>query len=559
MEDHRELTTTSGEVVKSFELVSGEITLPDGLDATWRGVVAPAMEHVPRADVRFTVSGVELLLSGLHPVVEARIQQQFGLAVAAVVEHRFEIGMRDLARTFEDAHRGRDVLYVADAGQFSVWENGVWVNGADADTQVSVRVREFSDDLDYLVHEVLPPRPGQGPDPWSQWRQRQKALSGPLEHRNSLRQDSRTGLAIMTRDFEHAEADRPFLINTPAGVLDLREPEATPRPVSPWDLFRCRTRGVYRPGFGCRDLDFVLGVILGGRGPEAERYLQQLLGAGLLGIAGLKSWVHLWGAPHTLKTTLAAAYGAALGSYGVDLGESAVLAGGAGSGAAHTSALMPLARGPRAAVVPEVSEGARLNGPLLKGLTGGDPLRISEKFKPHQTIHPRLTVFTVSNHGDLEVGGADPAVFERRLLPFHFENPVPPDRDDPTMIESLRRSQDFLDALFTWAVDGARALAERGARIEVPEEFARDRQEWQLLADPVGPWVDEAFARGEDLEFEFSDAYDAWKQWARARKVSPGRHQDFRAALRRHGFEPPPDGKHAGRRWRGGRLSDGGL
>jgi hypothetical protein len=563
------LVASEGPKLFAFALVSGElVTEAPGPHRYALEVIGPVLSS---GAVRVSASGVELLADAAAPdLARANAHLRFVDRLARSDLHEVEV-----SRTFSEVYAGQ-LLRVAETG--AVWRytpSGFWLEDRGA-LFITAAVVHFADDLGRII---LPPKPKRGGhDSVASAR----VFFGSLVDRSAR---GRRGFAeavldrlqVSVRVFE--EADRPDVILTPDGVLDLAALAAGQVPIvsgipqlrasGPTDYFRACTRGRYRPGLRHAELDRIFDVIhAGDEGPDGwgstrkdrETYLDATLGAAVRGLQASKH-IGMWiGEPDSLKSTLAWLYHDALGGYSASLPSEAVLSKRDGGTEAHTSNRMDLVRAPRWVLVEELPWNRVLNSAFLKDLVGGGGgVWLAQKNQPGTNYQQRAVVCLVANQ-EVPLPGDDDGL-NLRLRPFYFQNRISADEVDRNAIERLRADQDVLDALFTRAVDAAVELIRaRGRAPEVPAPFRKELNETRSNHSPLATFIQSKIEPDSEGTFSFGDVWGALREFCRnerlnGRNASPGRHQDLTRALEREGYHRSVTSKRV---WRGGKMRDHG-
>ncbi|WP_269303409.1 phage/plasmid primase, P4 family [Aeromicrobium sp. HA] len=284
----------------------------------------------------------------------------------------------------------------------------------------------------------------------------------------------------------------PLAINTPAGLLDLATGEVTAH--DPSMLVSRIARASYRPGATHRHLDFLLGL----HDPEVARYLQVVCGAALTGYADHRLTL-LVGPGGNGKTTLLGALAAAMGDYafkgtGKDLDDVT---------RNPTSFLVPqVFEGRRLVVFEELARGGYLDAAVLKRYVGGGIQGGAGKYESRREWAPTSSVVVNANVLP-HVSEAGRSV-QRRLRAIPLAGSIPDGAQDPTIEDAMRTDPACLEAVFVWAVEGARAFIANGCVIPPPadacEPVAAATEEWFGTSDTVGRFVDETLEEVADTD-----------------------------------------------------------
>ena len=239
----------------------------------------------------------------------------------------------------------------------------------------------------------------------------------------------------------------PYELNTPDGVIDLRDGSMRPRSTA--DRFmRCTAvspdmRGITGTAFA-KFLDDITCSDVG-----LAKYLQRMLGAALFASRALEDhWLaFLLGIGRNGKGTLIEkCAGRAMGTYARRIPAEVLLAEDRGT--RHPTEIANLV-GCRLAYASEIDEGKRWNESRLKELSGGD--KLSGRFMRQDLFEftPSHRLIIYANHRPL-IQNPDPAFRARmKLVPF---NACFVGREDTTLADRLTAE---LPLILGWMIAGA--------------------------------------------------------------------------------------------------------
>lgn len=314
----------------------------------------------------------------------------------------------------------------------------------------------------------------------------------------------------------------PYLLNTPAGTLDLRTGQVQAH--EPGDRLTKITRGNYVPGGASGAWTTFLEQVI----PDAaERaYLARVVGQALYGRVTEHMLPILTGTGANGKSTATSALAFALGAYVTTIDPSLMLVQDrARSGGPELMQLL----GARLAIGQETDEGRKLDEATMKRLTGGDTLTARKLYKDQVEWVPTHQLIYISNHLP-QVKANDPATW-RRLRVVPFEVVVPPEKRDPRLGERLELAA---DEVVTWAVSGYRDYVDGG--MQEPASVLRATDEYKAEADHVRQFLDEACEVGASAVATSRQLYAAWQTWAIRNGAEARTEKAFGAELDRLGF-----------------------
>ncbi|MEU7909315.1 phage/plasmid primase, P4 family [Actinoplanes sp. NPDC049118] len=396
------------------------------------------------------------------------------------------------------AHHRDELRYCPQRGAWLLWAGHRWV-WDDAE-----RHREYVRDL----ARQLPTAGG-----WRRFRSQALSAGGVSGVVRLARSDPAVTVPLAALDA------RPYELNTPAGVVDLRTGVLrAPEP----NLLHTRST-VAAPDFANRSrvFDKFLHDTFG-EDTELAGYVQRLIGVSAIGSVLEQLLPFAVGPGANGKSTLLEAAMHALGR-GDDgyarAGSSEMLM--VRKHAEHPAELAQLS-GARLVVCAELDEGQRFAEARVKQLTGRDSLSARFMRRDWFTFEPSHTLWLLGNH--LPAARAGGPAFWRRIRVLPFNRVVPPEQQDKQLGERLAADA---PAILAWIIAGAAAYHEGGLRepasvSSATAAYARDQ-------DTVGRFVEEQCHRQPGSTTVrtavgvLREAYDRWCEQSGERPVSAKR------------------------------------
>lgn len=304
--------------------------------------------------------------------------------------------------------------------------------------------------------------------------------------------------ARVTEDFDLD----PWLLNTPAGTLELRTGELRPHrredgitkvtPVPP-------TTEAPKLWLACLNTWTQCD-------PELTAFLQRLAGYFLTGSVKDEVLPIVHGGGGNGKTKFVEAIRGCLGNdyvTGVSM-ETLIVT----SGEQHPTDVADL-RGRRLAIACETEEGRRLAEAKVKQLTGGDRLRARFMRRDFFEFNPTHKLLIVGNHRPT-LRNVDEAM-RRRLLLIPFDATIPAVDRDPDLAEKLRAE---LPGILGWMVEGA--LEWQASGLRPPARVLAATADYFESADAFGRWLEECAVVRPAATWSRAAAFASWKSWAEA-------------------------------------------
>jgi len=301
---------------------------------------------------------------------------------------------------------------------------------------------------------------------------------------------------------------RPYELNTPAGVVDLRT--GTLHAPDPAALHTRSTTVAPDPHHPTPRWNAFLADTFAGD-PDTATYVQRLLGVSLVGTVLEHTLPFAFGPGHNGKSVLfdvaQGVLGLAPDGYSASIPADMLVARARED---HPAVIAQLA-GVRLAIGGELEEGARFAEAKVKMLTGGD--RINARFmgKNPFTFTPTHSLWLHANHRP-EVRTGGPA-FWRRLRQIPFPHTVPDEKKIEGLDEILVAEEG--PGILAWFVQGAADYFAHG--LTVPASVEAATAEYQRDTDTVTQFVEERCTTGnpnaQHLHVKTTvlrTAYDAW-------------------------------------------------
>lgn len=309
---------------------------------------------------------------------------------------------------------------------------------------------------------------------------------------------------------------RPYELNTPGGVIDLRTGTlTTPDPTALHTRTTTITPDPNHPT--PRWHNFIADTFAGD--PDLTAYIQRLLGVSLVGTV--------------LEQILPFAYGAGANGKSVLFETIQEIVGLAPDGYATTipadmltttrnndhPATIAQLSGVRLAIGGELEQGTRFAEAKVKMLTGGDPINARFMGKNPFTFIPTHSLWLHANHQpEVKTGG--PA-FWRRLRQLPFTNTVPEEKRIKNLKEQLIEHE--APGILAWIIQGAHDYFAHG--LTEPAAVTAATDAYQHETDTIGQFVEERCTTGnpnaQHLHVRTSTLREAYETWCRTEGYEP--------------------------------------
>lgn len=456
-------------------------------------------------------------MSNLLKAIE-REQQKIGESAKKFDEPIEEFNLTEdaIALSFCDSHP--DLRYVARWGQWMQWTGQTWINDDTLAVYDSVRQH---------MRAIIGEKPSRATLAFT----RAQTIAG-IER--LAKSDRRYAATVDQWDQDE------WLLNTPAGIVDLRTGELLSHDPS---YYITKITAVSIAEYAnCPVWLKFLNDITGGD-QEYIAYLQRVIGYGLTA--------------STIEQLLFFLYGTGANGKGVFLNTTqGILNDYATIAPVETftesktdrhPADLAMLRGARVVIAQETEEGRAWAEAKIKALTGGDPITARFMRQDFFTFTPKFKLIIAGNHKP-SLRNIDEAI-KRRLHLLPFTRTFTGKNCDPELPQKLRSEW---PAILRWMVDGCLAYQAHGIRC--PQVVTDATAEYFQSENLFDQWLDTCCDRGPEFWESPSRLFGSWKRFAEHANERPGKQNSFGERLAVAGFRSGNDRSHGGRYWTGLRL-----
>jgi len=405
-----------------------------------------------------------------------------------------------LALTFTDRH-GNNLRYTAATGRWSIWDGTVWKQDAtcyvfDLARRVC-RAESRNCQSDHLALRIA-------------------SGSTVTAVERLARADRRHAATIDQWDAG------PWLLNTPAGVVDLRT--GAMRPATREDHMTRIT--AVAPGGECALwLSFLSRITDGDE--ELQRFIQRMCGYALTGVTREHALFFMYGTGANGKSVLLNTICGVIGDYARTAPIEAFVA----STSEHHPTDLAGLQGARLVTAVETEDGRRWAESKLKALTGGD--RIAARFMRQDFFEyvPQFKLIIAGNHKP-GLRTVDESMRRRfNLLPFTVT--IPASERDPELTEKLREEW---GGILQWMIEGCLAWQSKG--LQVPKAVSEATESYLAAEDVLARWIDDCCDLKKTHWTSATTLFKNWRQWCEQNQEDPESQKRFSGNLESHGFAP---------------------
>jgi len=266
-------------------------------------------------------------------------------------------------------------------------------------------------------------------------------------------------------------------------------------------------------------------------------YLKKLLGYCLTAEANLEKFFIFYGATtRNGKSTLLETFSYLMGDYAVNADSDSFTSFNTDMRSAKTD--IARLHGARFVHVSEAQKRMKLNGALIKGLTGQDTITARNLYEREFEFTPVLKLIFNTNFlpqiSDLTLFSSGRV----SVIPFdrHFEE----HEQDKGLKERLKQP-DNLSGILNWCIDGLRLYREEG--LEPPESIVKATEEYQADSDKIQQFINDCMEKYPVDDPEYShknvkgkDAYKRYTAWCQTNGYGVEGKQNFYKELRTKGI-----------------------
>lgn len=290
----------------------------------------------------------------------------------------------------------------------------------------------------------------------------------------------------------------PWLLNTPAGVIDLRTGS-----LRQGDRTAYMTKITHvAAGGACPTWHKFLHAATAGDG-ELIGFLQRMAGYALTGETRDHAMFFVYGTGGNGKGTFLNTLQWIMGDYAKAAPAEMFTER---KHEAHTTELARL-MGARLVTAQETEEGKRWAEAKIKALTGGDPVTARFMRQDDFEYIPQFKLVMTGNHKP-GLRNVDEAI-KRRLHMIPFMVTIPPEQRDTDLPAKLRAEA---GGILQWAVEGCLAWQRGG--LQAPAAVIAATSDYMEQQDVLGIWIEEACELDTNTSARRGDLYKSFKTWA---------------------------------------------
>jgi len=326
----------------------------------------------------------------------------------------------------------------------------------------------------------------------------------------------------------------PWLLNTPAGIVDLRTGEV--REHRPTD-YMSKIAGI-GPALAGVDCPLWRGFLdrIFAENLELVDFMQRALGYALTGSVREQVLFFFYGTGANGKSVFVNVVRALLNDYSTSVPMDALTVT---SYQQHPTELTDL-RGARFASAIETESGRRWAEARIKALTGGDAIKARRMRQDFFEFQPTHKLFVCGNHRP-RLGDVDEAV-RRRFLMVPFDVTIPKAERDQELAEKIITAE--LPAVLSWAIAGSLKWQQIG--LAPPAKVMEATDEYLVSQDALAQWIAECCVTGPNESALTKVLFADWKRHAEQTHEFVGTQRSLATRLAERGYTRFSDGTARG-------------
>ena len=178
----------------------------------------------------------------------------------------------------------------------------------------------------------------------------------------------------------------------------------------------------------------------------------------------------------------------------------------------------------------EPKDGARLDEAQIKGMTGGEEIKVRHLRKDFFNFKPKFKLIISGNHKP-SIRGNDEAIWSRLLLvPWLVR--IPKEERDKMLTRKLWEER---AGILNWILDGLAGWLEDG--LKVPDEIRTATDLYRAEQDPLGRFIVDCVREDFGCELSASEFYRSYEIWAKAELERVWSKQAVGKSMRERGYD----------------------
>jgi putative DNA primase/helicase len=326
-------------------------------------------------------------------------------------------------------------------------------------------------------------------------------------------------LNIRSEDLDN----NPWLLNIQNGTIDVSTGEF--REHRQGEMITKIANVEYNPEADCPQWKQFIREIMNYK-TELINFVQTAAGWALTGDISEQTMFILYGSGANGKSTFLNTIMYLLGDYAIATPTETFMKK---SGDQHTNDIARL-RGTRVVTTTEADQGRRLSEPLIKKITGNDPMTARFLYGEYFNFVPTFKIFMATNHKPV-IKGTDYGIWRRiKLIPFTTR--ITEEKQDKHLEFKLREEA---SGILNWLLEGVERW--KRERLKAPVIVLNATDEYRGEMDVIGNFLKERCNQEKGLSIRIRELYKAYSDWCDENNEHACSERFFSLRLKEIGFE----------------------
>ena len=347
-------------------------------------------------------------------------------------------------------------------------------------------------------------------------------------------------LLSLARSYLEVKSDAldadPYILNTPAGMVDLRTGGILPHDPA---KFCTKITAVSPSDENAHKWTELINTVTE-QDAGLIAYLQHTAGMSAVGKVFEESLIIALGDGSNGKSTVFNPLAAVMGDYAGTIDADLLTTAKQNKGAE-----LATLKGKRLIIAAELEEGRRLSTGALKRIASTDTIRAERKYLAPEDFCPTHTMVLYTNHAP-RVGSTDTGTW-RRLAVIPFTAKIPKTAEVKNYASVL--VQEAGGAILSWIIQGAIAFCRAGHKLPHCDRVEAARERYKQDNDWMSRFLEECCEVEQGKSVASGLLYSRYRQWAIDSTEYVRSTTDFTAELVKREFEKRPT--KAGKFWFG--------
>jgi len=237
--------------------------------------------------------------------------------------------------------------------------------------------------------------------------------------------------------------------------------------------------------------------------PELINFLQTAAGWSLTGDTSEQTMFILFGSGANGKSTFLNTISFLLGDYAMSADIETFMKKAGGE--QNTNDIARL-RGGRFVTTSEAEQGRKLSEPLIKKITGSDPMTARFLYGEFFSFVPTFKIWMATNHKPV-IKGTDHGIWRRiKLIPFTTR--IEETKQDKELESKLKNEA---SGILNWLLEGTARW--RNERLQAPDIVLNATDEYRGEMDVIGNFLKEKCVIKEEYTIRIRELYKAYSDW----------------------------------------------